>query len=832
MTGELTGEWPALIGGQPYTILNRNTYGGDPIQHATQYVYEHLQAAGLDASYHQWSGPTNPNVIGERTGLGRPDDILLITAHLDDMPTGPIAPGADDNASGSIGVLLAAQVLSQYHWDCTLRFVTFTGEEQGLLGSDAYAQMVYDNGDNILGVLNLDMIAYDSDAFPIIELHTRPGNAGDLAIANLFDDVVDAYNLNLTPQIVQDGISASDHYSFWERGYSAILGIEDFEDFTPYYHTTGDQLETLDMVYYTEFVRAAVGAFAHMGCLIGDVGALDGTITDLSTTLPLTATVTTQGSLGDLKVTTDESGYYTVSLPVDAYTVTAQAHLYGYYPAIVTNVAILTDAVTHLDVALAPYPSYVVSGTISDASTGDPLTATVTTVTCPDDPCDARTGVSVNSDPASGYYSATLISGDYTLRVHADGYRPVTRIVHVDHAQTQDFALSPQGCVLLVDDDGGDETQVLYQSDLDALGVGYAAWAITDYGSPSLSLLEQYHHVLWLTGRRFSNTLTQTDREALSQYLDGGGDLFLSSWGVGGDLNSAPFLADYLHADYIGDGPHGSTVSLTGDGFLSALPVSLTIPPTQPASELSPLGGAETVYSLPAPDGGAAVAFEDGYQVVYLGFGLEWVADAADRRAVLDAALDWLGPCVATAPVPGFLSSSPDLVGSTTVFTNTTAGVQPITYTWSFGEGQPSAVSRQPSVTHTYSAVGVYTVWLTATNAGGTASISGAVEITGTPPVAAFVHSAPVTLGAAVVFTNTTAPGQPPETSYTWRFGDNTPPIYQSTNLPTTHTYPTVGAYTVWLTATNLAGSHAFSDTVAVTAAQAEFFVYLPLILK
>ena len=125
----------------------------------------------------------------------------------------------------------------------------------------------------------MDMIGYNSDDSPIIELHTRPGNTGDQAIATLFSDVITAYNIDLAPEIIPSGISASDHYYFWDYGYPAILAIEDytdFEDFTPHWHTTGDLLSTLDIYYFTNFVKAAVGTFAHMGYL--DSGKLEWTL--------------------------------------------------------------------------------------------------------------------------------------------------------------------------------------------------------------------------------------------------------------------------------------------------------------------------------------------------------------------------------------------------------------------------------------------------------------------------------------------------------------------------------------------------------------------------
>ncbi|RPI25950.1 MAG: Zn-dependent exopeptidase M28, partial [Chloroflexota bacterium] len=192
-------------------------------------------------------------------------------AHLDNMPSGAVAPGADDNASGIAGVLTAASILGQYEWNCTLRFVAFTGEEQGLRGSSAYATKVYSDTENIAGVLNLDMVGFNALDEPVIELHTKrsiDNNQSDLAIAYLFSNVVASYNLDLTSEIIQDRESRSDHASFWSRGYPGILAIEDFSDFTPYYHSVNDTVYTLDAAYFTEFVKAAVGTFAHMGCLV------------------------------------------------------------------------------------------------------------------------------------------------------------------------------------------------------------------------------------------------------------------------------------------------------------------------------------------------------------------------------------------------------------------------------------------------------------------------------------------------------------------------------------------------------------------------------------
>jgi hypothetical protein len=274
--GTLSGEWPALVDNALYTITSRATTSGLPIQKATQYVYEHMQALGLSTGFHDWSvrGYNGRNVAGTITGTTLPNEIILLTAHLDDVPGYGMAPGADDNASGSVALLLAADILSEYRFARTLRFVFFTGEEQGLLGSQQYAAKVHGEGENIVAVCNLDMIAWDSLDGPVMRLHTRNGSAEDQGIAEVFTNVVTAYNLNLTPVIETDGNSASDHASFWAQGYPAILAIEDNRnDFNRYYHSVSDRLYHLNLAYFNDSVKAAEGTAAH---LAGPLGAASG----------------------------------------------------------------------------------------------------------------------------------------------------------------------------------------------------------------------------------------------------------------------------------------------------------------------------------------------------------------------------------------------------------------------------------------------------------------------------------------------------------------------------------------------------------------------------
>jgi PKD repeat protein len=380
----LSGENPVNIGGSDYTITTRYTDSGTPIEKATQYVYEFMQGCGLAVSYHNWSESiyTGRNVVGEMTGTTQADEIVLITAHLDCMPSSGTAPGADDNASGSVGVMLSAELLSQHQFKRTVRFVFFTGEEQGILGSDAYADMVYQSGDNITAVYNMDMISYDAVGGPDLRLHTRtttnPGYPGDLAIANTFVDVVNVYGLsgNLSPIIDPDGIGQSDHSPFWSNGYSAILGIEDHDyDMTPYYHLSTDTVSTLNMTYFTNFVKATVGTAAHLA--VRDDGTLiaDFTASPTSGGVPLTVAFTdlSVGAMswswdfGDTGTSTDKNPVHTYT-EIGVYTVTLTVtNAYGSDTE--TKVDYITVTAPQLPVA-----DFVASST--DINVGDSVTFT------------------------------------------------------------------------------------------------------------------------------------------------------------------------------------------------------------------------------------------------------------------------------------------------------------------------------------------------------------------------------------------------------------------------------------------------------------------------
>jgi hypothetical protein len=257
---ELSGDTSTIIGGTPYTITTRH-YNSPSNPKAAQYIYEKFQSFGLSARY-QNNNSTNINVLAVKPGIKYPNQYFIICSHYDDMPyypANPLAPGADDNGSGTCGVIEAARILSNINLDYTIVFATFDEEEAGLLGSKAYSDSAYLHGDSIVGVINLDMISYDGNNDSKSFLVTNTNSSG------FADEVISAlrvYVPTLYPVKYFDNTANSDHASFWAHNWKAIMSIEDENDFTPYYHTPNDKFNTLNIPYYLKMARGAIAALA------------------------------------------------------------------------------------------------------------------------------------------------------------------------------------------------------------------------------------------------------------------------------------------------------------------------------------------------------------------------------------------------------------------------------------------------------------------------------------------------------------------------------------------------------------------------------------------
>lgn len=252
---QLTGDTSCTIGGASYTISSRH-YSTQGNIKASQFILERFQSFGLTAWY-QNINSTITNVLAKKTGYKFPDQYVVICAHYDNMPSGTSAPGADDNASGTTAVIEAARLLSGINLPFTILFAAWDEEERGLYGSKAYADTAYFRGDSIIGVLNFDMISYDGNNDGALDINT---NAGSLSLANEFKQIVNLYQPALVPQVTTSLSGGSDHQPFQQRGYKAILSIEDNSDFTPFYHTVSDSYSSLNKPYFVKMVKAGIAA--------------------------------------------------------------------------------------------------------------------------------------------------------------------------------------------------------------------------------------------------------------------------------------------------------------------------------------------------------------------------------------------------------------------------------------------------------------------------------------------------------------------------------------------------------------------------------------------
>jgi|GEM_PF-1342389 len=237
------------------------------VTESVDYITNYMKTLDFDTVYkHTYGSGYSPNIVGIKFGKVSPDEIYLLGAHYDSYSAG--MPAADDNGSGTAGVMEAARVLLRHDFKRTLRFVLFSGEEMGLDGSAAYAKKAADNNDNILGMINMDMIAWNNVTKVQVFIAFRKS---DPAFYNTFCANAVKYIPSIT---CVDGSSSqwangSDHVSFWNNGYpnALYLGDDLINKNHPYFHKSTDVVGTSVNSKPTAemFLKAAVANMAELG---------------------------------------------------------------------------------------------------------------------------------------------------------------------------------------------------------------------------------------------------------------------------------------------------------------------------------------------------------------------------------------------------------------------------------------------------------------------------------------------------------------------------------------------------------------------------------------
>jgi hypothetical protein len=246
----------------------------DSCRHAVDYLLSRLEAYGCDSFYgHTYRSNYAPNAVGVKIGTVNPRRQYIICGHIDNTSDyePDRCPGSDDNASGTTAALEAARVFAGYQFDYTVKFIGFTGEEQGLFGSDSFSNQASRRHVTILGVLNFDMISYGRTNRDSLLITGKSVSPNCTPLVNAYCANADTYTaLKYRKDMISSGGYGSDHYYFWQRGYLALWGEEN--DFTPKYHTIGDTIGTPGYVncgtnnipMCTEGIKAAVATLAKL----------------------------------------------------------------------------------------------------------------------------------------------------------------------------------------------------------------------------------------------------------------------------------------------------------------------------------------------------------------------------------------------------------------------------------------------------------------------------------------------------------------------------------------------------------------------------------------
>lgn len=246
------------------------------------YIERQLVELGycVDRHLYDVDGSHVANLVAERPGTRRADDVVIVGAHYDTVPE---TPGADDNASAVAVLVEVARILQSSVFQRSLRFVAFACEEPphyytDTMGSQVYARQCRLRGERIVGMLCLEMVGYYCTepnsqrippsiprwlrwAFPKRgDFLAAVGNLRSWRLAWAFRrgfrgaSRFPLYCIVL-PEMISE-IRMSDNGSFWDQGYPALMVTDTSFLRNPHYHTATDTPDTLD---YARMAQATLG---------------------------------------------------------------------------------------------------------------------------------------------------------------------------------------------------------------------------------------------------------------------------------------------------------------------------------------------------------------------------------------------------------------------------------------------------------------------------------------------------------------------------------------------------------------------------------------------
>jgi hypothetical protein len=461
----LSGEDYVTIGNRTVLIRNRGRSKDNNL--AADYIKQKLISYELD-TYDQIYSGKGRNIYAIQPGIHYPDEQYIICAHYDAVTN----YCADDNASGTAAVLEAARILSNYQLDYTLIYALWDEEETGYTGSEYYADQAFSNSDNILGVINLDMLGWDSDDDGLMDIHTS-NIANSVSLANLVSNIISLYTLSLTDAIYNPGATNSDHNSFWDAGYGAVAFYEAGGDVNPYYHTNGDRIDKFNLAYFHKLAQLAIGSISTLanGVPIPDTtpprvlqaALVDESTVDVLYSEPVVdAAVTNNYEITGPQSITVNSAVYNNMVA----TLTTTVHILGDYTITVSNVVDIAGNVIDPNFNTASYtmeepPAVVMSYFLADLN-GNTVTLDWETLsengnlgwdieesqknTNNFNAIDFVEGAGISNDPITYFYNTSLNKyGKYYYRLKqmsSDGSFSYSDNVFVNYKRTRNAVLT------------------------------------------------------------------------------------------------------------------------------------------------------------------------------------------------------------------------------------------------------------------------------------------------------------------------------------------------------------------------------------------------------
>lgn len=190
-----------------------------------------------------------------------------------------------------------------------------------------------------------------------------------------------------------------------------------------------------------------------------------------------------------------------------------------------------------------------------------------------------------------------------------------------------------------------------YESSIENAGFVPRIYDINKFNFPSTEFLENFDAVIWYTGldnTEYNEIFNNEKQLLLSNYLNGGGHLFISSQNIGDAIGESEFFHNYLHANHLESDYEGylRAVGIYGSEIGNGLDFNLTggdgSNNLESASVIEPINGAQSVFTYYNSEDVAGIMYNNEYQLVFLPFGFSAISHQSDRDELMNRILDFL----------------------------------------------------------------------------------------------------------------------------------------------------------------------------------------------